>query len=641
LAAATTVPISLSRLEPFEYKIDDPPPNPQSLFIEAGEERFPFTVSASSSGWLSVNPTRGTVPQGVAIRADPQGLSPGSYVGSIRVDSADAPNTPQVLQVALNVRSGASFEVRPTTLSFHHQIGGEQPAPLRLLVAASAAVSFKALASEQWLTVTPDFGTAPATLTVAVNTAGLVSGTYRTTIVITVVGVTQGSQTVPVTVEVTPGPVLAAGPATLSFSASGGQDSPPQGITISNSGAGSLRWAAAAATSSGGNWLEVTPASGSGNATLQVLVRAASLEEGVYQGTITITAAGAANSPAAIRVTLAVGLPLLLSSEGVVNAASFARNLPVAVNEILSVFGENFVEPCALARGAPNPCPSAAGFPLPTQLGPTNVTVNGVAAPLLLVTPNQINLLLPFGLSGNTATLVVNRGRVSSTSIILPLAEQSIGVFSIVANGAGAGLIFHADGRLVSRDAPIEPDEILVIYATGLGAVSPPIPTGQPAPSSPLSETVTPAQVSFDGIRGVVLFSGAVPELAGLYQINVQAPSALVRRYPLVQVRSAVSISNEVSAGGPSLLDSSRRRATAGVDLPVTLTGFNLPRIALLRIGTEGIGASFLGGTVDSLTATIPGRLLRPGEVILTVVDPTAPDEAPSNPIRLIVDPAP
>jgi len=87
-------------------------------------------------------------------------------------------------------------------------------------------------------------------------------------------------------------------------------DPPPvaQWLTVSASG-GALGFTAAASTSSGGDWLAVTPASGATPATLSVLVNPAGLAVGIYSGTVTITAPGAINSPQRVSVQLFVNRP--------------------------------------------------------------------------------------------------------------------------------------------------------------------------------------------------------------------------------------------------------------------------------------------------------------------------------------------
>ena len=103
-------------------------------------------------------------------------------------------------------------------------------------------------------------------------------------------------------------------PTRLSFDATVGQGNPAsKTVTLTNTGGGTLNWQGAAATTAGGNWLSVTPASGSlaasQSTTLTISIDSSALLSDIYMGAITITSAGATNSPQKVDVTLLVGCP--------------------------------------------------------------------------------------------------------------------------------------------------------------------------------------------------------------------------------------------------------------------------------------------------------------------------------------------
>jgi uncharacterized protein (TIGR03437 family) len=308
--------------------------------------------------------------------------------------------------------------------------------------------------------------------------------------------------------------------------------------------------------------------------------------------------------------------------------------------QIVSIFGSDFSDPCTLSAPGSGGCALAQGFPLPVQLGATQVTFNGIAASLLAVTEHQINLVVPWELTGDTAVVVVQRGQSSSLGVRIGLSQQAIGVFSIFSTGAGAGVVLHADGRVVSRSAPIVPGEVVVIYGTGMGAVAPAVATRTPAPTEPLSWTTIPMRVFFDGGEGRILFSGLTPGFSGLYQMNVEVPSFLARNYPLLIVQSETSTSNQTSAGGPSLLDVTPSEVRLGLNSTVAVRGLNFPPNARLQVsGTDLAGASDLAEGLERFTVSIPASLLRPGRVPITLVDANQPSEAPSNAVSLLVVP--
>lgn len=99
-------------------------------------------------------------------------------------------------------------------------------------------------------------------------------------------------------------PTMTAAPATLTFNSSGGATPATQSIHIGSSGV-ALAWTAAATTSSGGTWLTVTP-SGTSPSDAIVAVNPTGLGPGTFNGTITVTSAGASNSPKTVGVTLTV-----------------------------------------------------------------------------------------------------------------------------------------------------------------------------------------------------------------------------------------------------------------------------------------------------------------------------------------------
>jgi uncharacterized protein (TIGR03437 family) len=61
----------------------------------------------------------------------------------------------------------------------------------------------------------------------------------------------------------------------------------------------------------------------------------------------------------------------------------------------------------------------------------------------------------------------------------------------------------------------------VVLFATGLGAVTPALGTGEPSIGNVTVEIPT---VFIDGVAADVLFSGTAPGLVGLNQINVRIP---------------------------------------------------------------------------------------------------------------------
>ena len=74
---------------------------------------------------------------------------------------------------------------------------------------------------------------------------------------------------------------------------------------------------------------------------------------------------------------------------------------------------------------------------------------------------------------------------------------------------------------------PAAAGDVLVIYCTGLGEVSPALTAGMPAPLDHLSQTVNPVTVTIGGVPAPVAFAGLTPGFAGLYQVNAVVPKGV------------------------------------------------------------------------------------------------------------------
>jgi enamine deaminase RidA (YjgF/YER057c/UK114 family) len=91
----------------------------------------------------------------------------------------------------------------------------------------------------------------------------------------------------------------------------------------------------------------------------------------------------------------------------------------------------------------------------------------------------------------------------------------------------------HQDfSGLITSNQPARPGEIIHLFASGLGPVTPPVPDGASAPATPLSRTVSPVtcgalDASGNSIPLTLLFAGLAPGMTGIYQLDVQLPSSL------------------------------------------------------------------------------------------------------------------
>lgn len=205
-----------------------------------------------------------------------------------------------------------------------------------------------------------------------------------------------------------------------------------------------------------------------------------------------------------------VPTPVLRS---VVGAASY-RPEAIAPGSLVALFGAN------LASDVAKP----GRIPLPTTLNGTRVTFNGVLAPLLYVSPNQINVQVPFEIEPWNATVSIAHWD-QSASLTVVVSQAGPGIFTWNGQGTGPAAILHASDLSPVNDAsPAHPGEALAIYCSGLGLLSPPVATGS-APPVPPPDTVLRPEVRVAGRPAAVTYSGAAPQFVGLYQVNIVVPA--------------------------------------------------------------------------------------------------------------------
>lgn len=223
----------------------------------------------------------------------------------------------------------------------------------------------------------------------------------------------------------------------------------------------------------------------------------------------------------------------------IVNAASFRADQPVAPGSIISIFG-------GFGTTATT---SAPGFPLPTTLAGTRVSINNADAPLIFVSRTQINVQLPASLPPGRYDVRVTTAQNESNGALRVMAAAP-GVFPLPGGeNPPRGAILNQDGVTVnSTTTPAARGSVITVYCTGASAFERPVPADQVNPGE-INRTVSAPQVFISGVEAEVLFSGRAPGLvSGAWQINVRIPDrAFVRGQVTMQVFIDGVDSNEVS----------------------------------------------------------------------------------------------
>ena len=440
-------------------------------------------VASSTSNWLTVSSSTQTTPSTITITANPVGLAQGTYTGSVTLTSTNLTNvldSPFTIPVTFIVGSGSGtgtggLSASPTSLSFAQTPNGAAPGAQSLSVTGPAGSAFSANVSlpfgQNWLSVSPTSFTVPASLTVSANGGNLPVGTYSGTIVISGSGATQS---IPVTLAVGTAstlPSITISPASLapvSFQ-TGGANPAAQTIQLSLSNGSVTTFNASASATTGGAWLSVSPTSGTTPANIVVSVNPTGLAVGTYTGSVSISVPGAGNSPLNLPITLTVSAPVA-ATPTVVAIQNAASAIPTSLSPGLNVtiFGTN-MGPATLTL-----LQVTAGGNVATSLSGTQVTFDGVPAPIIYTKNTQVSVMVPYEISGRTSTsMVVSYNGVSSTPLQLRVVDTAPGLYTINQSGSGQGAILNQNGTVNSPQNPDVVGDIIQIFLTGEGQISP------------------------------------------------------------------------------------------------------------------------------------------------------------------------
>ena len=207
---------------------------------------------------------------------------------------------------------------------------------------------------------------------------------------------------------------------------------------------------------------------------------------------------------------------------GIVSSSGFHHPLDVSPGSDPSLFGEGLADETIVANTVP----------LPLELGGVSVELNGIPAPLIFVSPNQINFQSPWELmTDDKATVVVRKNGEKSLPAKVFISSFNPGIFTTTQTGSGQAAVLIANTAILAAPEgsipgaatrPVKVGGFISIFATGLGAVDNRPVTGDVSPAGPLARTKTNPVVTIGGVEAGLTFSGLAPGFVGLYQVNAE-----------------------------------------------------------------------------------------------------------------------
>jgi uncharacterized protein (TIGR03437 family) len=530
-----------------------------------------FTATASTPNapvtWLFLGSSSGTTQQYLQVQIAPSGLAVGTYTGSITISPQDGANLPSgalTIPVVLTVSANTTVTVSPTSLSFTQAQNAATPpaAQTVTLTATGGSTTFTAsvlpVTGGTWLQVTPLSGTATGTLSASVLQNSLSPGTYTSNIVLTFQNAATPTATIPVSLVVSNAQAVTVTPTSLSFSYQlGGAAPPTQAIKVTSTG-GAVNVTVSSAST--GNWLSVTPTTGTTGGDGSPLTLTASIvptsftAAGTYTGTITITPN---NSPAVtVNVTVTVtGVPVPQPST-ISNSASGAFG-SIAPGELITIKGTN-IGPATGVSFSVGP-----GGTVSSTLAGVQVLFDTIPGTPTYVSASQINVIVPYEIAGrSTTTVTVVYQNQTSAGISQVLASQAPGIYTFSATGAGQASVLNQNGTLngppsglviggqTVSTTPAAVGTVIAVYMTGGGQTSPASSTGTVTPVAQLYKLPVTVTATINGVNAPVQFAGAAPGLVtGVIQVNVTVPAGVSGSgLPL-----AVTINGSQTPSGPTV----------------------------------------------------------------------------------------
>ena len=215
------------------------------------------------------------------------------------------------------------------------------------------------------------------------------------------------------------------------------------------------------------------------------------------------------------------GAQVHLTVAGMSNAASGQQVF--APGMVVSVYG----------TGMGNFAQAAGALPLTDYLAGFEALVNGVPAPLYYVSPNQVNLQIPYETQPGRATLTLGNP-FENVDYNFRVSQSAPGIFT-------------------SQDGSINPfpmgarGQTITMFITGEGQVTPSLPTGEaPSSGTPLArlpKPQLPVTVTVGGVVAQQTFVGIPYGLVGVTQINFTIPDSVApgSQQVVVTVGSAAS----------------------------------------------------------------------------------------------------
>jgi uncharacterized protein (TIGR03437 family) len=297
------------------------------------------------------------------------------------------------------------------------------------------------------------------------------------------------------------------------------------------------------------------------------------------------------------------------SISGVYNAGSWLPpslpNSGIAQGAIFTVTGTG-LGPAVLQQVQNYPLPTTQGFAGTT----VQVTVGSVTESCIMIytVASQVAGILPSATPVGSGTLTVSY-QGASVSIAIQVVAGDFGMFTLNEGGSGPAVVTDLSYNAITMVNPAHPGDSLILWGTGLGAVSG-------------NETEPPTAVNFPGVEVLMGNQLVTPGYAGrssspgLDQINVTVPAGISGgcKTSLAVVVNGVTgnvVSTSIAPAGQATCgDTYGALTAANLQKALTSGSLNIGAVDLSRIGSgndDTLGGSFATYPLNSLIRSYGG----------------------------------
>ena len=240
-----------------------------------------------------------------------------------------------------------------------------------------------------------------------------------------------------------------------------------------------------------------------------VAVRGVSERE-LYAGTMTLTGRVADSSVPSLK------------SFSIVDAISFQAKSITAPGAFITIYGENLGLTEKFGFDQPGT--------FPTELGGLQVQFNGKPAPLLYISPGQVNLQVPYDLDNSEYRLVIRRGDLVSAPSAVGVGSASPAVATLSGTGTGPGQVYRIlpdSAAFATPDNAARVGDTILVVATGLGATNPFFDEGKAVPADNQLTVASTVQVLIGDVPALNVQGYLAPGQIGIYFVTATLPEGV------------------------------------------------------------------------------------------------------------------